>query len=99
MEGLLALCDSTDERAINLEDVEWERVKVIERAVPGAEVVHEQGDTKAAKAAENRERGLHVGSKAGFGHLQAKLAAGESGLQKQRLNMVGEAFTRELAGG
>ena len=42
---------------------------------------------------------LHVGNQAGLGHLQAELAAGDAGLQQQRLNVVGQTLARELAGG
>ena len=75
LEGLLAFGNAADKGTIDLEDVEWERVQMIERAVTGPEVVHEQRDAKPAKAAKNLKRRVHIRNETGLGHLQAQLPA------------------------
>jgi hypothetical protein len=41
LEGLIAFGHASDEGPVDLEEIKGERVEVVERAVAGAEVVHE----------------------------------------------------------
>ena len=98
LKRLIALGHAPHKRAIDLEDVEWKGVQVVERAVAGAEVVHKQGDAKPAQAAQHFESGAHIGDQAGFGHLEAELPAGDAEAVEQCLDVIGQSHARKLPG-
>src|SRR5580658_3801853 len=78
LQRLVAFGHPAYKRTIDLEHIEWKRVQVIERAVAGAEVVHEQRNAEAAQIAKDFECGGGVGHKAGLSHFEAELAAGDA---------------------
>jgi hypothetical protein len=99
LKRLMACIHALDERAVNLKNIEWKRVKMAQGAVASPKVIHVQGDAEAVEAFEDFCGFSYIAHEAGFRHLQPELVRRESGFEQEGLDMIGQAGTRELPGG
>ena len=80
----LGRAEQLDERAIDLEDVDWEAVEVAQRGVAGAEVVDRQRDAELAQCLQHTERLGALIDQHRLGDLEHERARFESGLAQDR---------------
>ncbi len=80
------MIDTLDERAIDLEFVERERLQVAQARIAGAEIVHGNTDAKALQAAKDMERTIHVLDQYAFRDLELEARRVETGLKQDRLH-------------
>ncbi len=62
--------ERSDERAVDLDPVEWKLLQIVQARIAGAEIVKREADAKRAQRFEARLRLLRIIDQYAFGHFQ-----------------------------
>ena len=85
-----------DERLIDLDLVEGERLEIGQRGVSGAEVVHGDPHAERLEPAQDRNGAGEILHQHAFGDFQLQATRRESGFQQDRVDQGGQVAMAKL---
>ena len=85
------------ERLVHFQLVDGKPLQVVERGIPGAEIVDGKLDADLLEFLEHRDGQFDVAHGDAFGHLQLQVARREPGLRQDALDHTGQVAAVELA--